>query len=112
MSEDEIKQMRQRAELAAEITLPGANFRALLDQFQTLRDERDRLLAIIKDLQPKVSHVIARCRSCGDYTDDIEWHYKPIIDPQAALTPAKGVQHHPAFDEYGEHRQPTGLGDL
>jgi len=35
-----------------------------------------------------------------------------ITNMQAALAPTKGVQQHPAFDEYGEHRQPTGLGDL
>ena len=66
---------------------------------KALRDERDRLRA-------NLVNCVARLEAY--YGED----YPAVRDAKAALTPAKGVQQHPAFDEYGEHRQPTGLGGL
>jgi predicted nucleic acid-binding Zn-ribbon protein len=62
-----------------------------------LRDERDRLKRALEEIAMGTA----------------VWERDEMIDcATAALTPAGGVQQHPAFDEYGEHRQPTGLGDL
>jgi hypothetical protein len=64
---------------------------------KTLRDERDRLKRALEEIAMGTA----------------VWERDEMIDcATAALTPAGGVQQHPAFDEYGEHRQPTGLGDL
>jgi len=74
-----------------------------------LRDERDRLADLVRQAQPHVCSLL--CPSVKAM-HDLWTHTKLCLNMQAALAPTKGVQQHPAFDEYGEHRQPTGLGDL
>ena len=66
-------------------------------QYKALRDERDRLREALECIAKNTC-----CERCQE----------AALVAKAALTPAEGVQQHPAFDEYGEHRQPTGLGDL
>ena len=80
-----------------------------LDEYRILRDERDRLAELVRQAQPHVCSLL--CPSVKA-RHELWTHTKLCLNMQAVLTPAKGVQQHPAFDEYGEHRQPTGLGDL
>jgi FtsZ-binding cell division protein ZapB len=54
--------------------------RSFYNEVVKIQTENRKLRERIKELEPAVSHVIARCSSCGSYTDDIEWHYKPTIE--------------------------------
>jgi len=83
--------------------------KGLLDENAQLREQNRVLASLLAKAQPHVCSLL--CPSVKA-RHELWTHTKLCLNMQAVLTPAKWVQQHPAFDEYGEHRQPTGLGDL
>lgn len=80
-----------------------------------LRDERDRLARALEQVNSHLAQPGDDETPANQYVPTAAETLTCQRIIEAALTPAGGgqrEQHHPAFDEYGEHRQPTGLGDL